>query len=613
MTRGTHTTLEQAPGIGDAIGRYRIIGVLGDGRLGPLYLAEQHGIRGISKIVALRCIRPELAQRPHFRARFFDAARVAARCEHPNVASIFEMADVEGRYFVSMEYLPGENVAAILAKYSHADLPSDIAAYVVKQVAGAVQYLHDLPEPSPQRVSIRHGDVEPSDVFVTDHGTIKWLGIDLRSLASGPVSSPASERSSRARALQTSTSFQEGADRHVDVLGLGALLWTCLTGEKPLPGAASGAGTPAVGPRSVRPDVPEALDAIARRALCPDPSERFQSAYELSDALDRYLFRRISRPTPKHMRRWLEQSFGAERASLQLQIARGLDAERAFSLLATPSRGGAASEAARAFASPRPRELWSTSHAVFSQLSRASIAPYRSFEPGSVPDERSAVSSIVTRPVSSTFVPAPSLASPELPSLATSSDPQPRSWLAGTLVALGAAVALGAGLISLWSLERSPVRDAPQSSDWAARGGVEVRSTPEGAAVFVDGEPTGLRTPVVLKGLAAGRAIRVRVDKAGFSSEEREVEIVAGSVVTRVFDLVASDGRVRFVGAPGDARIYVDEVPVTVDGESQVTLSIGPHAVRIETANALIFSGRVVVAPGEQAIRVAGDRTAPRE
>src|SRR5262245_49331304 len=136
MTRGTHSTVEQAPEIGDAIGRYRIVGVLGDGSLGRLYVAEQHGIRGISKTVALRCIRPELARSPRFRTRFSEAASLVTRSQHPNLVTVFEMDSIDGQFFISMEYLPGESVASLITRCNAGDsLPPDIAAYVVKQVA----------------------------------------------------------------------------------------------------------------------------------------------------------------------------------------------------------------------------------------------------------------------------------------------------------------------------------------------------------------------------------------------------------------------------------------------------------------------------------------------
>jgi hypothetical protein len=144
----------------------------------------------------------------------------------------------------------------------------------------------------------------------------------------------------------------------------------------------------------------------------------------------------------------------------------------------------------------------------------------------------------------------------------------------------------------------------------AARGQLDVSSTPDGAAVFVDGEPTGLRTPAVLRGLASGRVLRVRVEKAGFKSQEREITIAAGEAVARSFELLPSDGLVQFAGVPSDARIFVDDVLVVSDGKP-VALPVGQHALRVETRSALVFSGTVVVLAGEQTIRVDGARTAP--
>src|SRR5688572_8491923 len=126
MSRQAHPTVERGPAIGDTIGHYRIIGVAGDGSMGRLYVAEQHGLRGVSKTVALRRIGPELARSPHFRPLFFDAASFAPSFAHPNVVTIYEMVEVEDNYFVSMEYLPGEKLASIITKCNpRAYLPSD--------------------------------------------------------------------------------------------------------------------------------------------------------------------------------------------------------------------------------------------------------------------------------------------------------------------------------------------------------------------------------------------------------------------------------------------------------------------------------------------------------
>jgi serine/threonine protein kinase len=645
MTQRTHITADPAPSIGDTIGRYHIIGVLGDGHLGRLYLAEQRGIGGTSQTVALRIIRPELARSPRFGPCFTEAASIAARSEHPNVVGIFEMGNADGQYFVSMEYVPGESLRSLLLKCAARDpLAPETAAYLVKQAAIAVQYLQARRAASRQPIHPVRDPIDASDVFVTYHGTVKWLGVGLRSLASEragleiePASSLATDRDSTEVAID--------ADCY-PVTDLGELLLTCLGGENPplalgrrAVDAAelhSGASSPAISSQSptapgrIRADVPDALDRIVQRALWAAPRDRFPNVAALSSALDRYLFRSDARPTPKHLRHLMEQRFGSERASLQKQIARGRDVAAALARLGTPQHLVGGSRSAQAFARPRPRALWSTSHSVFAELSRASIAPPRPFERfrGLAHEESSRITSIpashmsssfVSAPFSllpevrmpSSFVNAPSLAAAELPPVRAPEARSSRLWLAGTGMAACAVLAIGLTLILAASSLRSP-RAAAQDSPAPDRGGrVDVRSTPEGAVVFVDGDPTGLRTPVVLKGLALGRTIRLRVEKAGFTSEEREIPIVEGTVAPRPFELLPSDARVRFAGAPPDARIFVDDVPVAMAGGAPVNLSVGSHAVRVETTSALFFSSQVDIVAGEQTIHVDGERAIP--
>ena len=139
---------------------------------------------------------------------------------------------------------------------------------------------------------------------------------------------------------------------------------------------------------------------------------------------------------------------------------------------------------------------------------------------------------------------------------------------------------------------------------------VDVRSTPPDAAIFVDGEPTGLRTPVLLQGLPANRQLQVRVVKAGFTPQQRRVALATDSVQTLVYELVASDGLVAIAGAPRGSRLYVDGEEVALQSQTPLSLPVGTHAIRVEVAGALVFSDRVLVVPGEQTIRVTQDRAA---
>src|SRR5262245_33108729 len=98
---------ETSRGAEERIGKYRLIGVLAEGGMARLYLAEQSGPQGFKKVVALKRVLPHLAGHPEFREMFLREAIVAARLDHPHIVTTYELGEVDGQYFISMEYLPG--------------------------------------------------------------------------------------------------------------------------------------------------------------------------------------------------------------------------------------------------------------------------------------------------------------------------------------------------------------------------------------------------------------------------------------------------------------------------------------------------------------------------
>jgi hypothetical protein len=534
-----------------------------------------------------------VAQQPEFHTRFTAAGSAVRRLEHPNILSVHELDVVDGNYLLSMEYVPGEKVTSILTRCNTGSpVPPDIAALIVKQAANAAQYVRTVSAVAGRPLAPGPGELDPANLFVTYHGTVKWLAIDLQPR---PEVGPAS---SGEHALSWSRTAESAAAGNADVFSLGALLWTFLTGHRPQltpaaaePAAALGGGVP---PSSIQPAVPEALDAIVLRALSPQPGQRFASPGELSEALDRYVLQRGARPTHKHIRRWMEQLFEPERAALQLQIARGREVAAALAALA--NLHGVDSPAIP-HSSRRARELWSTRHSIFARPSRPSLEPApRSLlhDPLPVSERELREAPVTYRAVTPPVAPASTLALAQ-------AQPRPRLWLLAGVLA-GVSSLAGASALLLSSAGGQP----PQPSTApAGRSQLDVRSTPEGAAVFVDGEPTGLRTPVVLKGLAGGRTLRLRVEKAGFKSQERELALVAGEAASQAFELVAADGSVHFAGVAPGARLFVDDSLVPADGKP-VSLTVGQHVVRVETQSALVFAGTVTVVAGEQTIRVDG-------
>src|SRR5947207_12273033 len=296
--------------------------------MGRLYIAERRGIEGFVKIVALKRIQPHLADSKQLREMFLNEARIAARLEHPNIVATYELGEVDGNYFISMEYLPGEDLSAIIAGCGDGPMPLDIAAALAQQAAQGLHYAHEARDGQGRSIGLVHRNVSPRNIFVTYHGVVKLLDFGV---VRGPEKQKSIPGVFKGKYGYCAPEQLEGRqiDRRTDVFCLGIALWECLTGARLFDGDSDAATIDAVRsrriepPSALRPDVPADLDAITLRALARDPERRFRTAHDMSEELDRFLTARDERPTNKSVGRWMETIFGAERATLKKAISQG--------------------------------------------------------------------------------------------------------------------------------------------------------------------------------------------------------------------------------------------------------------------------------------------------
>src|SRR4051812_38234417 len=269
MTPERHDTAE----ITQSFGRYRIRGLLGEGGVGRLYVAEQTGIEGFAKIVALKRILPHLADSPPFRSLFLNEARVAARLEHPNIVATYELGEVDGTYFMALEYLPGEDLCAVLARCEpSANMPIEVAAMLAQQCANGLEYAHELHDGEGRPACLVHRDVNPSNIFITYHGMVKLLDFGVVKNSANGKTSPGIFKGKYAYCAPEQLRG-ESVDHRTDVFSLGIVLWECLTGHRLFEAPNDAATIDAVrsqtivAPSLLRPEVPVELDEITMRAL----------------------------------------------------------------------------------------------------------------------------------------------------------------------------------------------------------------------------------------------------------------------------------------------------------------------------------------------------------
>ena len=273
--------------IGSEFVGYRIDELIGRGGMGVVYGA--YDLR-LKRTVALKLIAPELALDEHFHARFARETELAMSLEHPNVVPVYDAGDVDGRFYLAMRLVEGADLGALL-RVEGALQPARALA-ICGQIANALDAAHAK--------GLVHRDVKPSNVLLdeSEHVYLADFGLTRRL---DEQSGPAGEgRSVGTPAYLAPEQIEGGSiDGRTDVYALGCLLYECLTGETPFAHgsrlAVAWAHLEEEPPRTSerRPELPQAIDAVIRKAMAKEPEGRYTTCAALTSAAEDALgFRR---------------------------------------------------------------------------------------------------------------------------------------------------------------------------------------------------------------------------------------------------------------------------------------------------------------------------------
>jgi len=303
------------------IGRYQLCFELASGGMASVYLARASGTPGFQKLVALKRIHRHLASQRDYVEMFLDEARIASRITHANVCSVFDYGDVDGEYFIAMEYLVGEPLSRVHRRVvANADQRRSelLPARMARVIAGACEGLHaahELKDHKGDLLRVVHRDVSAENLFVTYDGVVQVVDFGI---------AHARQRLHHTSAGQVKGTFPYMApeqmtaavvDRRVDVWALGVVLWELLTLRRlflrdndvnTMYAVLSGEIRP---PSDYRQDVPPELDEIVLGALQRNPDERWQTAREMGKALRRFLARQDELVGPAELAEWMADLF----------------------------------------------------------------------------------------------------------------------------------------------------------------------------------------------------------------------------------------------------------------------------------------------------------------
>jgi serine/threonine protein kinase len=147
-------------------GRYRIVGLLGRGGMGEVYRADD---MKLGQTVALKFLPREMSADPVWRERFFAEVRITRQLSHPNICRVYDIADADGRHFLSMEYIDGEDLASLLKRVG--SLSNEKALDVARQLAAGLAAAH--------AGGVLHRDLKPANIMIDGHGRARITDFGL--------------------------------------------------------------------------------------------------------------------------------------------------------------------------------------------------------------------------------------------------------------------------------------------------------------------------------------------------------------------------------------------------------------------------------------------------
>ena len=299
--------VQEVPEAAEEYGNYFLLEKIAVGGMAELFKAQQRGVQGFQKIVAIKRILPHFSDNEDFVTMFIDEAKLAAQLTHPNIVQIFDLGKAGSSYYIAMEYVNGRDLRTLLRKVREfgSPFPEQVAAFVVMKVAAALDYAHRKRGFDDRELKLVHRDISPQNILLSTEGAVKLVDFGIAKAASKASHTVAGALKGKLLYMSPEQATGQPLDNRSDLYSLGLVLFELLTGvrcfqadselgvlEKVRLGRISDLAT-------LNPNVSREMVGIVNRALQKGVDHRYPSARFLERDLRDYL-QRLGAPITEH-------------------------------------------------------------------------------------------------------------------------------------------------------------------------------------------------------------------------------------------------------------------------------------------------------------------------
>jgi serine/threonine protein kinase len=261
--------------------RYEVGRLLGAGGMAEVFEGRD---RLLARRVAIKVLQAQFVRDPSFLIRFKREAQAAASLSHPNIVGVYDTGTEDGTHFIVMEFVDGRTLKEVIR--AEGPLYPERAAEICADVCSALVAAHAR--------GLIHRDIKPGNVMLTPEGKVKVMDFGIARATTSETITQTAAVVGTAQYISPEQAQGQTVDYRSDLYSLGCCLYEMLTGTVPFTGATPVAiayrhvredPTP---PRMLNPDVPAPLEAICLKAMAKLPDNRYQTAAELHDDLERF-------------------------------------------------------------------------------------------------------------------------------------------------------------------------------------------------------------------------------------------------------------------------------------------------------------------------------------
>jgi eukaryotic-like serine/threonine-protein kinase len=303
-------------------GPYNLIGRLGFGGMAEVFLAFTSGPGGVRKLCVVKRLHRHLRKSKDFVRMFLDEARLAARLNHPNVIQTYELGEIDGAYFISMEYMQGQSLDRLMRLRDKGEPARwyQLVARVLSDALEGLHYAHELTDFDGTPLQIVHRDISPQNIFVTYEGISKILDFGVAKAATQVDQTESGVLKGKCSYVAPEQAQGGKLDHRVDVWSMGVVLWEAVTNRRLFKSNTNAATLmevltsqiPLV--MDVAPNMPLTLGQVVENALQRKPENRYATARRMKEDIDGY-FREITNPiTREEVGAFVSEAFGDVRS-----------------------------------------------------------------------------------------------------------------------------------------------------------------------------------------------------------------------------------------------------------------------------------------------------------